>query len=249
MINLLFDPGHGGTDPGANRFGLEEADVVLELAEKTGNYILRNYEGVRVHYTRTSDTTLALGDRTGLANLKHVDFMYSFHNNSHTTPTAHGFETFVYTSPSSKSVTMQNVIHAEIMKMLKPYGITDRGKKKANLHIVRESKMPSVLAEYLFISNKRENDLLRNENFLYELAKATAVGIAKALGLKEKVKPVVKEAVKVKKDEVKGHWAEKDLVKAEKKGVLTRNNGDLRPNDVVTRAEMAAILNRLGLLD
>jgi N-acetylmuramoyl-L-alanine amidase len=186
---FLFDPGHGGNDPGAVGYGLKEADVVLDLCLKTGNYLLQNYTGVRIHYTRTSDTTMSLTERTNLANLKHVDFMYSFHNNSHTTSTAHGFETFVYTSPSTKSVAAQNIIHDEIMKFLKGYGITDRGKKKANFHIVRESKMPAVLAEYLFISNKKENDLLSDDNFRSKLAEATAKGIAKAWGLKEKPKP------------------------------------------------------------
>jgi N-acetylmuramoyl-L-alanine amidase len=247
--HIKIDIGHGGSDPGAIGFGLKEADVVLALGTRTGNYILKNYEGVKISYSRTSDVFVSLDQRTDSANKEKVDFLYSLHDNSHTTKSAHGFETFVYTNASAASIAYQNVIHGEIMQFLKKFNIHDRGKKRANLHMVREPKMPAVLAEYLFISNKRENELLRNDAFLSGLAEATGRGIAKAIGLKEKVIPVVKEAVKVNKDNVKGHWAEKDLVKAEQKGILTRNNGDLRPNEQVTRAELATILNRLGLLD
>lgn len=250
MKHLRFDIGHGGTDPGAIGFDLHEADVVLSLGTKTGNYILKNYDGVKISYSRTGDVFVSLDQRTDSANKEKVDFLYSFHDNSHTTSTAHGFETFVYTNASSASIAYQNVIHGEIMQYLKNFNIYDRGKKRANLHMVRESKMPAVLAEYLFISNKRENDLLRNDSFLSGLAEATGKGIAKAMGLKEKVIPVVKEAIKVSKDDVKGHWAEKTLIKAEKKKILTRDTkGNLRPDDSVTRAELATILDRLGLLD
>ena len=46
---------------------------------------------------------------------------------------------------------MQNLLHTEIMATLKSYNVTDRGQKAANLHMCRESKMPAVLTENLFI--------------------------------------------------------------------------------------------------
>jgi N-acetylmuramoyl-L-alanine amidase len=196
MKHFRFDPGHGGTDPGAVGHGLHEADVVLDLATKTGNYILRNYEGVKISYSRTSDVFVSLDQRTDMANKDDVDFLFSFHDNSHSNLNANGFETFVYNDASSASIAYQNVIHGEIMQYLKKYNIYDRGKKRGNLHMVRETKMPAVLAEYLFISNKKENELLKNESFINGLAEATGKGIAKATGLKEKVAPVIKAVAK-----------------------------------------------------
>ena len=49
------------------------------------------------------------------------------------------------------SRSMQNLLHTEIMATLKSYNVTDRGQKAANLHMCRESKMPAVLTENLFI--------------------------------------------------------------------------------------------------
>jgi N-acetylmuramoyl-L-alanine amidase len=189
LIEIQFDAGHGGNDPGAVGHGLHEADVVLDLCLKTGDFIMDNYSNVKVTYSRSNDTYLTLGQRTDIANLRNVDFFYSFHNNSFGKESANGFETFIYPSAGKETQDIQNVIHNEIMSFLKQYGITDRGKKKGNLHVVRETKMPAVLTEYLFISNKKENDLLRNTAFIQALAEVTAKGIAKALRLKEKVKP------------------------------------------------------------
>jgi N-acetylmuramoyl-L-alanine amidase len=196
MKHLRFDAGHGGTDPGAIGYGLHEADVVLNLATKTGNFILKNYESVKISYSRTSDVFVSLDQRTNMANKDNVDFLFSFHDNSHSNVSANGFETFVYNDASTASIAYQNVIHREIMHYLKKYNIYDRGKKRANLHMVRETKMPAVLAEYLFISNKKENELLRNASFINGLAEATGRAIAKATGLKEKNRPVVKQIVK-----------------------------------------------------
>jgi N-acetylmuramoyl-L-alanine amidase len=196
MKRFKFDPGHGGSDPGAVGFNLEEANVVLNLCTKTGNYILQHYEGVAISYTRTSDVYVSLDQRTDMANKEKVDFFYSFHNNAFGKSSANGFESFVYTDASSASVAYQNVIHGEIMQFLKKHGINDRGKKRGNLHIVRETKMPAILTEYLFISNKKENDLLKNELFINGLAEATGKAIAKATGLKPKsAAPIIKKAV------------------------------------------------------
>jgi N-acetylmuramoyl-L-alanine amidase len=192
VTEIQLDAGHGGSDPGAVGHGLHEADVVLDLCLKTGDYLTDHYEKVKVTYSRSNDTYLSLSQRTDIANLRKVDFFYSFHNNSFRNEAAHGFETWVYDKVGKETLHLQEVIHSEVMGFLKQHGITDRGKKKGNLHVVRETHMPAVLAEYLFISNKKENSLLRNKDFINGLAEVTAKGIAKALGLKAKPKPVPK---------------------------------------------------------
>lgn len=51
------------------------------------------------------------------------------------------------------------------------------------------------------------------------------------------------------KDDITGHWAEKSIRKAVRKGTMSGYpDGSFRPNDPVTRAELATILDRLGLL-
>lgn len=51
-------------------------------------------------------------------------------------------------------------------------------------------------------------------------------------------------------NDYKGHWAEGSIKKAIDAGLLTPNlDGKFRPNDAVTRAELAVILDRMGALD
>lgn len=51
------------------------------------------------------------------------------------------------------------------------------------------------------------------------------------------------------KDDVKGHWAEASIRKAMEKGVIKEyTDGTFKPDEPVTRAQLAVILDRLGLL-
>jgi N-acetylmuramoyl-L-alanine amidase len=184
MKYVVLDPGHGGKDPGASGYGIYEKNVVLDLAKRVNTH-LGAYENVAVSLTRWDDRFIELSDRAKFANNRNADLFVSLHNNA-ASASAHGFESFVYTSASSASRKYQDVVHSHIMAYLKNYGITDRGKKSANYAVVRETKMPAMLIEYLFITNSKENSLLKDSNFLDGLAKATAEGIAAALGLKKK---------------------------------------------------------------
>ncbi|MGG3958436.1 M15 family metallopeptidase [Bhargavaea massiliensis] len=52
------------------------------------------------------------------------------------------------------------------------------------------------------------------------------------------------------KDDVKGHWAEASIRKAMEKGVIKGyTDGTFKPDEPVTRAQLAVILDRLGLLE
>lgn len=58
-----------------------------------------------------------------------------------------------------------------------------------------------------------------------------------------------KEEKEMNKDDVKGHWAEASIRKAMEKGVIKGYaDGTFKPDEPVTRAQLAVILDRLGLL-
>ncbi|ACJ33060.1 M15 family metallopeptidase [Anoxybacillus flavithermus] len=61
--------------------------------------------------------------------------------------------------------------------------------------------------------------------------------------------PQQKEEKEVNKDDVKGHWAEASIKKAMEKGIIKGySDGTFKPDEPVTRAQLAVILDRLGLL-
>jgi N-acetylmuramoyl-L-alanine amidase len=188
MKKVFIDLGHGGTDPGAVGNNLLEKVLTRKIGEYMRSYLKLVYEGVLVKLSRNGDETKSLKQRTDDANAWGADVLTSIHINSATATTANGFESHIYPNSGAPTVALQNLIHAEIMQVMKAFGITnDRGKKQSNFHMLRESKMPSCLTENLFIVNTFDANRLKQEEFLKAVGEAHARGVAKYLGLKEKL--------------------------------------------------------------
>ncbi|MFC7442065.1 N-acetylmuramoyl-L-alanine amidase family protein [Laceyella putida] len=181
---IIIDPGHGGKDSGAVGFGLLEKDVVLNLAKRM-NDLFGEYDDATVSLTRWDDRFLELNERADFANKRDCDLFVSIHNNS-ASPSANGFESYIHPDATSATVGHQGIVHSYVMKYLSQHNIQDRGKKRANFAVLRETTMPAILLENLFITNERENQLLQDTDFLDGLAKSIVEGIAEALGLRKK---------------------------------------------------------------
>jgi len=69
---------------------------------------------------------------------------------------------------------------------LKSKGFPDRGKKKANFAVLRDTSMPAVLLENLFIDREADLSFLKRSMFVKELGEVIGEGIAGALKLKTK---------------------------------------------------------------
>jgi N-acetylmuramoyl-L-alanine amidase len=183
-MKLYLDPGHGGEDPGAQGNGLNEKDITLAIALKIRKIILNDYESVQVKMSRTSDTTTSLELRSSDANSWGADFFLAIHINS-ADSSAQGYEDFIYNGASntSKAAKYQDLIHAEVMKVNQ---LKDRGQKKANFHVLRETNMPALLTENGFISNKQDANLMKDSTWQQKVAQGHVNGITKAFGLKRK---------------------------------------------------------------
>lgn len=90
---IVIDPGHGGKDPGAMAHGLKEKDIVLQVARKAAEKLKSRY-AYDVVLTRDDDRTLALEERTAIANTSKADLFISIHVNAHPRKTTRGIETF-----------------------------------------------------------------------------------------------------------------------------------------------------------
>lgn len=190
MTLIVLDAGHGGKDSGAANGKLYEKFITLQLASRCRMNLESMFE-CEVQMTRGNDISVSLEERTDFSNEIKADFFYSFHVNASRDKSdpGDGFESYIYNKLTSKSKTaqMQSVIHGYIVnEVMKKYGIRDRGRKKANLHVCRETVCPAVLGEYLFIDNPKEAARLQDFGFLNELSFATAHGIGMALNLKRK---------------------------------------------------------------
>lgn len=91
---IAIDPGHGGTDAGAQGpAGTLEKDVTLSVAQRLRTLLERRL-GVRVILTRTGDTLVALDRRAAIANNDRADLLISLHANSALRDVATGAEVY-----------------------------------------------------------------------------------------------------------------------------------------------------------
>jgi N-acetylmuramoyl-L-alanine amidase len=191
MPRIFIDCGHGGKDFGAIGNDLHEKDVVLDIGMRIAKG-LSAYKDAQVLLSRDKDKYLTLDERTDNANAWRADILISIHNNSFKDKSSKGFESFIYSgNVSSGTIAFQNVLHDEIMREIGAE-VEERGKKRANFHMLRESNMKAVLTENLFLSNASDAKLLKSSNFRQKIANGHIMGVVKFLGLQELEQPTKK---------------------------------------------------------
>jgi N-acetylmuramoyl-L-alanine amidase len=76
-LTVVLDPGHGGDDPGAERGGVREADLMLSFALELREVLVR--AGLRVALTRDADVFVPLDLRVARAGAAQGDLFVSLH--------------------------------------------------------------------------------------------------------------------------------------------------------------------------
>lgn len=192
-MKIIINPGHGGTDPGIVANGMKEKDIVLDISKKVVAE-LSTYDCDLILY-RSSDVFYSLDQISDYANKQKADLFLAVHVNG--AGGDGGFESYRYTKASAESAAFQNVVHREIWSKISAAGVTiDRGQKQKNLHVLRETKMPAVLVECLFLDVAADAQRLRNPDIINAFVDGIVQGIVKYAGLKKKTaeKPSVPTA-------------------------------------------------------
>jgi N-acetylmuramoyl-L-alanine amidase len=93
ISRVVIDAGHGGHDPGARANGLNEAELVLDVASRLRT-LLQKQPGMEVTMTRETDAFIPLEQRTAIANREGADLFLSIHANASRNARARGVETY-----------------------------------------------------------------------------------------------------------------------------------------------------------
>lgn len=208
-MTICLDPGHGGSDSGANAFGQKESALTLKIA----NYCkeeLAKYD-VNVVMTRTTDTRPSentaqdLIDRVMMAKKAGASYIISIHLNSAASTSAHGAEVYFPNTSGNASLSSNGQAMAKaIQSQLVALGLYDRGIKIRNymdgstssnpnssdrdyygiIRYAKEQNISGLIIEHCFLNNPDEyNKYLSSDAKLQQLGVADAKGIVSALGL------------------------------------------------------------------
>jgi N-acetylmuramoyl-L-alanine amidase len=136
---IVIDPGHGGHDTGTiGPNGLEEKDLVLEVAKRLGK-LLESRLGADVVYTRQDDTFIPLETRTAIANQEQADLFVSIHANSSRDPDARGVETY-YLNFTSNANALEVAARENAVSDKSIHELQDLVKKIALKEKIEESR-------------------------------------------------------------------------------------------------------------
>ena len=207
---VILDPGHGGHDKGqVSRYGYEK-DFALDVARKLRPFL--QTKGLRVIMTREGDYFVPLEVRAQIANATRDSIFVSIHfNGTNDDPNATGFEIFSFTprgapstsdnaaAPSSLSMQPGSEVDAQSMalsvciyhSLLGHIPEFDRGIKRARFAVLRLTRVPAVLIEGGFLTERGESQLIAKKDWRANLAQAIGVGIENYRALAGKKPPML----------------------------------------------------------
>lgn len=179
---VVVDAGHGGNDPGAvgynssGKAAAYESHINLAVAKKVGEKLTQ--KGIKVIYTRDTDTYITLAGRSEVANTSGCSLFVSIHCNSIDNGSVNG--TQVYYHPASETGTLlaKNIYN----KMVALTGLAPKGTQNgSHLYVIRTTSSPAVLVETAFISNEKDRNYLLSESGQDTMAEAIVQGILETL--------------------------------------------------------------------
>ncbi|HYE31778.1 MAG TPA: N-acetylmuramoyl-L-alanine amidase [Methylomirabilota bacterium] len=182
--------GHGGRDPGYVGGNTTEKEQTLLLAKELRT-VLQN-AGLNVFMTRSDDRYFPPEEKAEMAGRAKVDLFINLHFNQ-ASPLIKGVETYALPPagiPSTagehsskvdpgnaydhRNALLAYQIHKAVVDR---FDVVDRGVRRARFIVLREAKMPAVLLEAGFLSNREEAARIRDPKHRKELALAIHDGI------------------------------------------------------------------------
>jgi N-acetylmuramoyl-L-alanine amidase len=205
VTTIVLDPGHGGHDKGAcSTYGCEK-DYTLDIATQLKP--LLEAKGFKVVMTRDSDVFIPLDVRAKIANATRDSVFVSIHlNATDWNPAAAGFEIYSLTprgAPSTQDEALalrffqmqigsrvdapslalsMSIYHSVLGQIPEP----DRGIKRARFAVLRLTRIPAVLVEGGFLTERSESRLIANSQWRAKYAQAIADGLQNYKLLAEK---------------------------------------------------------------
>jgi N-acetylmuramoyl-L-alanine amidase len=196
---IVIDPGHGGRDSGAvGLSGTLEKTVTLATALDLQSLLLATGK-YRVALTRRDDISVPLGQRLAYAGAHAADLFVSIHADSSRDRNAHGASVYVRSAQTGGASPRKVASDGNLEEMAAKSLIESRPRpaagspwlqytmidnldddvhmvaepaRQAHLYVLADDDVPSVLLEMGFLSNRRDESLLKQSVHRATVARA-----------------------------------------------------------------------------
>ncbi len=189
---IVLDPGHGGSDIGANYAPYVEKCMTLYMSFFAYQELMQ-YDNVEVYLTRWDDSDVSLAERVNYAASVHADFLLSLHFNAVGT---NGITSGSMILPSAFGSLYAEECSYGLLNLqqlsaigLKSHGFMTRiGRTGKDYYgIIKRSSdigLPAVITEHCYLDNESDRKFLAQENSYQALAHADVTALAQYLHLK-----------------------------------------------------------------
>lgn len=178
---ITIDPGHGGRDPGTKYGKILEKDLNLEISKRLEKELVK--EGAIVFMTREKDEDLSskfdvrkkrsdLYRRIKFIEKNKSDLYLSIHLNWYNDYYYGGVEV-LYNNINKENKRLSEVLTNEFAKSK----IKTRKNITTDLYLYRNTRVPGVLIECGFLSNKNERYLLQTKGYQEKISKIITKGV------------------------------------------------------------------------
>lgn len=193
-IVIVIDPGHGGTNLGAEPGNFYEKDINL-ITAKAMKEELETFDGVTVFLTREDDRSLSLEERASFAASVNADFLFSLHYNMSQNHYFYGAEVWAQSAGTNyaSGYSFGTILLSDFQN---EFGIFSRGVKvKVNnsgkdyygvLRASTELQIPAVIIEHCHLDHQADASYISSAEILQEFGKKDAIAVAKYFGLSSK---------------------------------------------------------------
>ncbi len=171
---IVLDAGHGGIDPGTLRGSVYEKTVNFNVTNVYAKEYFKDSD-IKVYYTRTTDTKIALQTRADFAATVEADLFISFHVNAHSNSAVNGTSVYYSTSnnkPSASGLKSSVLANSIVTHLSKEWGTKNNGILSDKFVVIHKNSVPAVLVECGFITNNNDFQKIKDTSYQKKAAKA-----------------------------------------------------------------------------
>lgn len=165
---VVIDPGHGGKDNGVVFNGVNEKDLVLEIAKLVK--AMNTNDDLEIVVLREKDDFMTLKERSDAVNKLNPSILISLHANSSMNDQKSGVE--AYCLKDGLHFKFSQSLAEQLTNSLSSTTMKKSGVKTANFALLKNVNCPATLVELGYLSNSNDFIYLTSLNGKIDIAKS-----------------------------------------------------------------------------